>query len=45
MKYKMYCEGHRWIDIRRYNLLNTLPIDWVGDDVWSEFPIPVSEQQ
>jgi len=44
-RYSLYCEGHRWIDIRRYNLLNTLPIDRVGDDVWGEFPIPVSEQQ
>jgi starch-binding outer membrane protein, SusD/RagB family len=43
-RYSLYCEGHRWIDVRRYNLLNTLPIDRAGDDVWGEFPIPVSEQ-
>ncbi|OJW56366.1 MAG: RagB/SusD family nutrient uptake outer membrane protein [Sphingobacteriales bacterium 50-39] len=42
-RYSLYCEGHRWIDLRRYNLLNTLPIDRSGDQVWSAFPIPVSE--
>jgi hypothetical protein len=43
-RYSLYCEGHRWIDLRRYNLLNTLPIDRTGDQVWTEFPLPVSEQ-
>lgn len=42
-RYSLYCEGHRWIDLRRYNLLSTLPIDRPGDQVWSAFPIPVSE--
>jgi hypothetical protein len=42
-RYSLYCEGHRWIDLRRYNLLSTLPIDRAGDEVWSAFPIPVSE--
>ncbi len=42
--YSLFEEGHRWIDVRRYNLLNSLPIDRPGDDVWSEFPLPVSEQ-
>jgi len=44
-RYSLFYEGHRWIDMRRYNLLNTLPIDRPGDDVWTEFPLPVSEQQ
>jgi starch-binding outer membrane protein, SusD/RagB family len=44
-RYSLYYEGHRWIDLRRYNLLNTLPIDRTGDDIWTEFPLPVSEQQ
>lgn len=44
-RFSLYCEGHRWIDLRRYNLLSTLPIDRAGDEVWSEFPIPVSEAQ
>lgn len=42
-RYSLYGEGHRWIDLRRYNLLNTLPIDRAGDDVWLEFPRPVNE--
>ena len=44
-RYSLFYEGHRWIDMRRYNLLNTLPIDRPGDDIWTEFPLPVSEQQ
>jgi starch-binding outer membrane protein, SusD/RagB family len=42
-RFSLYCEGHRWIDLRRYQLLGTLPIDRPGDQVWTEFPIPVSE--
>ncbi|MEO1712034.1 MAG: RagB/SusD family nutrient uptake outer membrane protein, partial [Bacteroidota bacterium] len=41
----LYAEGHRWIDMRRYNRLDELPIDRVDDDVWEEFPRPVSEQE
>jgi hypothetical protein len=44
-RYSLYCEGHRWIDLRRYGLLGTLPIDRPGDAVWTEFPLPVSEVQ
>lgn len=44
-RYSLYYEGHRWIDLRRYNRLNELPIDRPGDDIWTEFPLPVSEQQ
>jgi len=43
-RYSLYYEGHRWIDLRRYGLLNTLPIDRIDDDVWTEFPLPVTEQ-
>jgi starch-binding outer membrane protein, SusD/RagB family len=43
-RYSLFYEGHRWIDVRRYNLLNTLPIDRPGDHVWSEFPLPLTEQ-
>jgi hypothetical protein len=43
-RYSLFFEGHRWIDLRRYNLLNTLPVDRPGDDVWTEFPLPVTEQ-
>jgi hypothetical protein len=42
-RYSLYGEGHRWIDMRRYNRLNTLPIDRAGDDVWVEFPRPATE--
>jgi starch-binding outer membrane protein, SusD/RagB family len=42
-RYSLFFEGHRWVDLRRYNLLNTLPLDRAGDDVWSEFPLPVTE--
>lgn len=42
-RYSLYGEGHRWIDMRRYNLLATLPIDRAGDDVWLQFPRPANE--
>jgi len=42
-RYSLFGEGHRWIDMRRYNRLNTLPIDRPGDDVWEEFPRPATE--
>ena len=42
-RYSLFYEGYRWIDMRRYNRLNQLPIDRPGDDVWSEFPLPVTE--
>ena len=38
-------EGPAWIDLCRYNPLNTLPIDRLGDDVWTQFPLPVTKQQ
>lgn len=42
-RYSLYGEGHRWIDLRRYNRLNTLPIDRPNDDVWVQFPRPANE--
>ena len=42
-RYSLYGEGHRWIDMRRYNRLSQLPIDRTGDDVWTEFPRPATE--
>jgi hypothetical protein len=44
-RYSLFGEGHRWIDMRRYGLLNTLPIDRPGDDVWPQFPRPATELQ
>ena len=43
-RYSLYYEGHRWIDVRRYNQLNTLPLDRPSDNIWGQFPLPVSEQ-
>lgn len=42
-RYSLYGEGHRWIDMRRYNKLSELPIDRTGDDVWTKFPKPANE--
>lgn len=42
-RYSLFMEGHRWIDVRRYGLLNTLPVDRADDDVFSHFPLPQSE--
>jgi len=42
-RYSLFGEGHRWIDMRRYNRLNQLPIDRTGDNVWQQFPIPAPE--
>jgi starch-binding outer membrane protein, SusD/RagB family len=43
-RYSLFYEGHRWIDMRRYNLLSQLPVDRAGDDIWDKFPLPVTEQ-
>ncbi|WP_205514635.1 RagB/SusD family nutrient uptake outer membrane protein [Longitalea arenae] len=42
-RYSLFGEGHRWVDMRRYNRLNELPIDRPGDDVWVQFPRPATE--
>lgn len=42
-RYSLFFEGHRWVDMRRYNRLNELPIDRPNDDVWVSFPIPFNE--
>jgi hypothetical protein len=42
-RYSLFGEGHRWIDMRRYDRLAQLPIDRVGDDVWIQFPRPANE--
>ncbi|MEO6038253.1 MAG: RagB/SusD family nutrient uptake outer membrane protein [Saprospiraceae bacterium] len=42
-RYSLYGEGHRWIDMRRYNRLNQLPVDRPDDDVWDKFPRPQNE--
>lgn len=42
-RYELFFEGHRWIDMRRYDRLDDLPIDRAGDNVWESFPIPENE--
>ena len=42
-RYSLFGEGHRWIDMRRYDRLSQLPLDRVGDDVWKQFPRPATE--
>lgn len=43
-RYSLFFEGHRWVDMRRYDRLNQLPIDRAGDDVWPLFPLPLTEE-
>ncbi len=37
-RYSLFMEGHRWFDMRRYNLLNTLPKDKPTHNIFSQFP-------
>lgn len=42
--YSLMFEGaHRWIDARHYDRLDQLPVDRVGDEVFSTLPIPTDE--
>jgi hypothetical protein len=42
-RYSLFAEGHRWIDMRRTGKLGDLPLDRTDDDVWEEFPRPLTE--
>lgn len=42
-RYSLYAEGHRWVDMRRYNRLDQLPNTRAGDKVWDKYPIPLTE--
>lgn len=46
-RYSLLAEGHRWVDMRRYGLLNTLPIDQTGGNtghfIARVMPIPQAE--
>ncbi len=44
-RYSLFAEGHRWIDMRRYGRLDQLPLARPDDNVWEEFPIPLTENQ
>ncbi|MBL7795265.1 MAG: RagB/SusD family nutrient uptake outer membrane protein [Saprospiraceae bacterium] len=43
-RYSLFGEGHRWIDMRRYNRLGDIPTDRAGDVVHTQFPRPVFDQ-
>ncbi len=42
-RYSLLLEGTRWFDLRRYNLLNTLPLDAPNHFVARVMPIPQAE--
>ena len=46
-RYSLWGEGHRMFDLRRYGLLNAdnLPLDRAGDQVFTQFPVPLNENQ
>ncbi len=44
-RFSLFGLGHRWVDMRRYDRLDELPIDRQEDDVWVQLPRPVSEIQ
>lgn len=44
-RFSLYFEGHRWVDMRRYNRLNELPKDRPTDDVFDKMPRPQTEGQ
>jgi hypothetical protein len=46
--YSLFLEGHRMVDVRRYDRFNTLPADQVGDPlragtIFQQFPRPLDE--
>ena len=42
-RYSLLFEGHRWIDLRHYGKLGTLPKDLPAHKVFSKFPLPRAE--
>jgi len=46
-QYSLWCEGHAMVDLRRYGRLNAsnLPIDRAEDQIFSQFPIPLTEAE
>jgi hypothetical protein len=40
----LWVGGHRWIDLRRYDRLGTLPLDLPVHTVNDRYPIPGDEQ-
>ena len=43
-RYSLFFEGgHRWIDARRYDRLDELPLDLPSHQVAQEYPVPIEE--
>lgn len=42
-RYSLFMEGHRWVDMRHYGLLQSLPKDRAGDDIVENAPMPETE--
>jgi hypothetical protein len=42
-RYSLLFEGHRWIDVRRFDRLDLLPLDLATHTRQAEFPIPEAE--
>lgn len=43
-RYSLLLEGHRWVDVRRFNRLNSLPIDIpTRQFIASRQPVPIAE--
>lgn len=42
-RYSLWAENHRLYDLRRYGLIETLPIDRAGDRLFSVIPVPLAE--
>lgn len=43
-RYSLLLEGHRWVDVRRFNLLATLPIDIPSRQfIATRQPVPIAE--
>lgn len=44
-RYSLFAEGHRWVDMRRYNRLDQIEKQNADEDIWNAFPIPAAEPQ
>jgi len=44
-RYSLFGEGHRWIDMRRFERISELPNDRVGDAVPDAIPVPANENK
>lgn len=44
-RYSLFGEGHRWIDMRRFERIGELPNDRAGDSVPDAVPVPANENK